>query len=121
MRLRKKNARRVLDYTLQWKKGVKSEASGKCLKCHTIDRDVDSGDLSINWLGTYGNKGLTNQAKGLTHFSHAKHFVALDCVQCHVPEKEDHYAEYFPTGVGAGDSLVSPLAFFFELQADEQE
>ena len=96
----RKDARRLLDYSLGWKDGVNSKASGKCFTCHSIDRDPVSKQYSINWFGVYGSPKVTNLSSDLTHFSHAKHLVALDCISCHAFKETADYADFFPKSDG---------------------
>ncbi|QDT83861.1 hypothetical protein [Gimesia chilikensis] len=57
-------------------------ASGRCLMCHTVDRDTQSGLAFINWKPFQP----TSKAARLTRFSHAPH-LALGgrqrCESCH--------------------------------------
>lgn len=59
-------------------------ASGRCLMCHSVDRDLVSGIAYINWLPL-----TTQQAKEelFTQFSHAPHLSTgqlQKCESCHV-------------------------------------
>jgi predicted CXXCH cytochrome family protein len=57
-------------------------ASGRCLQCHTADRDPDSGNVRINWT-TFRPAARPD---GLTRFSHAPHvqkFTQNECTACH--------------------------------------
>jgi hypothetical protein len=59
-------------------------ASGRCLTCHTGDRDPISGKAHINWHA-FRAQAATRRA---THFSHAPHVTATsssdrNCKNCH--------------------------------------
>jgi len=57
-------------------------ASGRCLQCHTADRDSDSGNMRINWT-TFRPAARAHE---LTRFSHAPHIQKLtqdECMACH--------------------------------------
>ncbi|QDV49758.1 hypothetical protein [Gimesia fumaroli] len=59
-------------------------ASGRCLMCHSVDKDPVSGRSHINWqpLPTQQSK-----AEQFTQFSHAPHLSSgqkLNCESCHV-------------------------------------
>lgn len=56
-------------------------ATGRCLKCHTIDSDL-AGGARINWFAARPAR----REHGFTRFKHAPHITLLDeaaCVRCH--------------------------------------
>ncbi|NOY00094.1 MAG: cytochrome c3 family protein [Verrucomicrobia bacterium] len=113
--LKWKNARRVIDHTFGGKEGVLSEASGKCFKCHTVDRDSASDKYKVNWVGAYGTPKAINPSSDLTRFSHAKHLIGQDCNACHTPQETNTYRDFFPRG-GKSNKLLDPrnYASFFK-------
>lgn len=90
---------KILLSTFQWAKGVDSMASGRCLKCHTVDRDAESGRFRVNWHPAHGVAGLSNRPAGLTRYSHEKHIIAMDCLNCHLPKDKSGYSGAFPVEV----------------------
>ncbi len=108
--IHRQNGRLVLDHVLGWKDGVNTDASGKCFKCHTVDRDVSSGVYHVNWHEAYGTRQTVNPSSELTRFSHAKHSIAIKCVSCHVPGESGDYAEFFPAR-GSGGELSDSAQF----------
>ena len=57
-------------------------AAGRCLQCHTVDRDSESGHLGINWYARRAGE----ESSPLTAFSHAPHLRLLTeegCISCH--------------------------------------
>ena len=58
-----------------------SEAPGRCIKCHSIDRDAESGRLNIAWTPF-----SVTDTRPVTQFSHQAHFSLGDrngCLTCH--------------------------------------
>lgn len=90
---------------LDFQKGALSQATGHCLKCHSIDERRDArGQLSgavINWL-SYGKKASKAETdRPLTRFNHMAHLLFADCRQCHITATETaagkgRYADAFP-------------------------
>lgn len=74
-------------------------AAGRCLKCHTVDRHDDSGELIINWRA----RRAGDHASPLTHFSHGPHMqlpIESGCIACHqiAPEaatRETYHPAFF--------------------------
>ena len=75
------------------------EATGRCLKCHTLERNT-AGTLTVNWFTKHENK----PGRDLTHFSHGPHitimrhglsgndskpFLLNDCQSCHALSSEE--------------------------------
>ena len=61
-------------------------ASGRCVKCHSIDRSGDH--VVINWLSTRDDSAI----RSFTHFAHSPHMreIAQDaCNACHATEGEE--------------------------------
>ena len=88
------DGRRLLHSTLGLRDGVLSEASGKCLKCHSVDVEPRPGGgerFRINWYA-----GTASEAYPLTTFNHAKHIQTLSCTQCHQLDSDGGYASQFP-------------------------
>ncbi|MDA0281988.1 MAG: hypothetical protein O3B86_01420 [Planctomycetota bacterium] len=57
-------------------------ASGRCLQCHTVDRNPKSGTLGINWNARRPGE----KSSPLTAFSHSPHMKLLTedgCISCH--------------------------------------
>ncbi len=108
--IHRKNGRLILNYVLDWKKGVSTAASGKCLKCHSIDRDSTSGVYQVNWHEAYGDLAEANESSDLTRFSHIKHSIAVDCINCHVPKEGGDYADFFPAR-NSRRELTNPALF----------
>ena len=77
---------------------VSPESTGRCLKCHTIDRDP-SGSFVVNWQSQHGQP----TARGFTRFSHKPHLTLLSshyetaarrqnqqrCETCHALDDDD--------------------------------
>jgi hypothetical protein len=72
-------------------------ASGRCLQCHTVDRDLNSGALRVNWYARIAGQNETR----LTAFSHAPHMqlpTKGGCLSCHRVSEElpsDSFRESF--------------------------
>ncbi len=63
---------------------------GKCMKCHSVDREAD-GRLNVKWRAAQPPRGI----KTATVFSHTTHFSVLHekgCRTCHVFDPEADYA-----------------------------
>jgi len=78
-------------------------AAGRCLKCHTVDRHDDSGELVINWRG----RRAGDHASPLTHFLHSPHMqLPLDagCVSCHQIDTESAAKETYHPAFFARDN-----------------
>jgi hypothetical protein len=48
------------------------ESTGRCMKCHTLDRQPDGG-LHVNWKSRHGYQS----SRGFTRFSHKPHLTLL--------------------------------------------
>jgi len=91
----------LLFQSLDYRRGVDSGATGKCLKCHTVDqvpsvssKGQSEGHWRINW---YSRGKEYSKLPRLTRFRHDKHLAQMSCLNCHQFNKVGKYLSSFPT------------------------
>ena len=69
-------------------------SSGRCLQCHTVDKNPETNNLHVNWK----IKNPTHPQNEFTFFSHASHILTTTgetCKTCHdINQKRDLESDY---------------------------
>ena len=88
----------LLFRSLDYRRGVESNASGKCLKCHTVDRVPSKGVSQEQWRINWYSRGKEfSDLPQLTRFRHDKHLAQMSCLNCHQFNKSEKYLSSFPS------------------------
>lgn len=102
--------------------GTLSQATGHCLKCHTIDERRDAeGKLVgalINWH-SYGKKTAVDDDRPLTHFNHMSHLLFANCRQCHTTNQAPGAAEKYAAAFPGDDSWDMETKWFKQADATQ--